>query len=159
MPEVNARVWPIASIPRDIASRPNGCPGSRHINDTAIAGGLLFPSPNGSGLVGELRKQLDAVAARAGWEKGEIRTKMFRHTYCSARLQTVDGGAPVSGFTVGRERGHGGMNLVNRVYGHLGTVRHRSNDVEYRPEVIKKIADAERKRAFTERLRLVRKPA
>jgi hypothetical protein len=44
---------------------------------------------------------------RAGWNKGEIRSKMFRHTYCSARLQTLDGGAPVSPFTVSKELGHG----------------------------------------------------
>ena len=29
--------------------------------------------------------------------------------------------APVSGYTVGKELGHGGASLVNRVYGHLGT--------------------------------------
>jgi len=28
--------------------------------------------------------------------------------------------------------GHGGDSLVKRVYGHLGTVRHRSKAVEYR---------------------------
>jgi integrase len=56
----------------------------------------------------------------------------FRHTYCAARLETLDGDAPVSGFTVGRELGHGGGSLVNRVYGHLETVRHRSTEVEYR---------------------------
>ena len=58
----------------------------------------------------------------------------MRHTYCSARLQTLDGGAPVSPFTVGRELGHGGDALVKKIYGHLGTVRHRSEAVEYRIE-------------------------
>jgi integrase len=58
----------------------------------------------------------------------------LRHTYCAARLQTLDGGAPVSPFTVGRELGHGGDALVRKVYGHLGTVRHRSTAVEYRVE-------------------------
>jgi hypothetical protein len=47
-------------------------------------------------MVVELRKQLDAVAERAGWMPGEIRTKAFRHTYCAARLQTLDGGARIS---------------------------------------------------------------
>jgi integrase len=59
---------------------------------------------------------------------------MFRHTYCAARLQTLDGGAPVSTFTVAKELGHGGTSLVQRVYGHLGTVRHRGTAVEYRVE-------------------------
>ena len=67
-------------------------------------------------------------------KRGTVRSKMFRHTYCSARLQTLDQGAPVSIYTVGRELGHGGDSLVKRVYGHLGQVRHRSEVVEYRVE-------------------------
>ena len=97
---------------------------------------LLFPSPvlRSEALIVDFRKTLDAVAMRAGWNKGEIRSKMFRHTYCSARLQTLDGGAPVSPFTVGKELGHGGTSMVQRVYSHLGKVRHRSDVVEYRIE-------------------------
>ena len=82
----------------------------------------------------DFRKLLDAVAVRAGWKAGEIRSKMFRHTYCAARLQTVDQGAPVSTYTVAREMGHGGEAMVRRVYGHLGQVRHRAEAVEYRVE-------------------------
>ncbi len=59
---------------------------------------------------------------------------MFRHTYCAARLQTLDQGAPVSIYTVARELGHGGDSMVKRVYGHLGSVRHRAEAVEYRVE-------------------------
>ena len=57
---------------------------------------------------------------------------MFRHTYCAARLQTLDAGAPVSVYTVAKELGHGGESMVRRVYGHLGQVRHRAEVVEYR---------------------------
>ena len=97
---------------------------------------LLFPSP-GFGLesmVSDTRKALDRIGARAGWEAGEIRTKMFRHTYCAARLQTLDRGAPVSPYPVGKELGHGGTSMVERVYSHLGQVRHRSELVEFRVE-------------------------
>ena len=83
------------------------------------------------GMVVDVRKALDRIAGRAGWEPGDIRTKMFRHTYCAARLQTLDRGAPVSEYTVSRELGHGGPSLVRRVYGHLGQVRHRAEVVEY----------------------------
>jgi len=31
----------------------------------------------------DFRKLLDAIAMRAGWKEGEIRSKMFRHTYCA----------------------------------------------------------------------------
>ena len=48
------------------------------------------------------------------------RSKMFRHTYTAARLQTLDQGAPVSVYTVAKELGHGGETMVRRVYGHLG---------------------------------------
>jgi hypothetical protein len=34
----------------------------------------------------------------------------------------------------GKELGHGGVLLVNRVYGHLGEVRHRASVVEFRVE-------------------------
>jgi integrase len=59
---------------------------------------------------------------------------MFRHTYCAARLQTLDAGAPVSVYTVAKELGHGGEAMVRGVYGHLGDVRHRAAVVEYRVE-------------------------
>jgi integrase len=59
---------------------------------------------------------------------------MFRHTYCAARLQRLDHGAPVSPYTVARELGHGSAAMVEKVYSHLGTLRHRSEVVEYRVE-------------------------
>jgi len=68
-------------------------------------GTLLFPGETG-GMLKDWRKVLDAVAKRAGWKVDEIRCKRFRHTYCAARLQTLDQGAPVSPFTVARELGH-----------------------------------------------------
>ena len=101
-----------------------------------VGSGLLFPSERRGvpGMIQDTRKIVDAVASRAGWDSGDIRTKVFRHTYCAARLQTLDRGAPVSAWTVAKEMGHGGRSLVDRVYGHLGEVRHRSDAVEYRAD-------------------------
>jgi len=62
-------------------------------------------------------------------------------------LQTLDGGHPISKFTVSRWLGHGGTSLVDRIYGHLGDIRHRSEDVEYRVE--------QHKERLRERLRLL----
>ena len=78
---------------------------------------------------------------RAGWPPRQTRLtpKIFRHTYASARLQTTDHGAPVSIFTVSRELGHGSEALVKRICGHLGTVRHRANVVEYRVQQHKRV--------------------
>ena len=50
--------------------------------------GLLFPAAAG-GRANDLRKSLDELATMCGMEEGEVRTRRFRHTYCSARLQTV----------------------------------------------------------------------
>lgn len=97
---------------------------------------LLFPSfrTREEAVLTDLRKMLDAVATRAGWKAGEITSKMFRHTYCATRLQTLDAGAPVSVYTVAKELGHGGETMIRRVYGHLGATRHRARVVEYRVE-------------------------
>jgi len=38
-----------------------------------------------------------------------------------------------------RELGHGSEALVKRIYGHLGTARHRAKVVEYRVEQHKKV--------------------
>ncbi len=82
----------------------------------------------------DFRRLLDAVGVRAGWQHGGNRSNMFRHTDCAARLQTLDKGAPVSLFTVAKELGHGGEAMVRRVYGHLGQVRHRVEQLEYHIE-------------------------
>jgi integrase len=97
---------------------------------------LLFPSfvTGKEAMLVEWRRTLDRIAVRAGWKKGEVRTKAFRHTYCAQRLQTLDNGAPVSPYTVSRELGHGSLKMVEEVYSHLGTVRHRAEVVEYRIE-------------------------
>ena len=99
-------------------------------------GSLVFPSfASGSeALLTDVRKLLDRVACRVGWKKREINARMFRHTYCAARLQTLDHGAPVSPWTVARELGHSSDEMVVRVYAHLGTMRHRSPAVEFRVE-------------------------
>lgn len=98
-------------------------------------GDLLFPSRNREGreaLLTDCRKLLDHLGARGGWAKGELRTRVFRTTYCSARLQTLDGDRPVAVFTVSRELGHSSTAMVEKVYSRLGTVRHRSTCPEFR---------------------------
>jgi hypothetical protein len=101
-----------------------------------MAGALLFPSfaSGQESPLRETRRLLDRIAQRIGWKAGEIRHRIFRHTYCAARLQTLDRSAPVSLYTVSRELGHGSEEMVRRVYSHLGSVRHRSEVVEYRVE-------------------------
>ncbi len=111
----------------------------------APSGQLLFPSyrTGEERMLTDIRRLLDRVTERAGVlyvidqgarrkaKRSEIRTKVFRHTYITARLQTLDRGAPVSVWTVAREVGHSGAAMIERVYGHLGEVRHRANVVEY----------------------------
>ena len=115
-------------------------------------GDLLFPSmaTGQEAMLTDTRKLLDRGAVRAGWKAGEIRSKMFRHTFAAARLQTLDHGAPVSLYTVSRELGHSSQAMVERVYAHLGTIRHRSEVLEYRHE-----QHAERHRPRLEKLGLL----
>ena len=56
--------------------------------ETPRTSGLLFTAP-GRGVVGDLRKSFDQMGELCGLEEAEVRTRRFRHTYCSARLATV----------------------------------------------------------------------
>ncbi len=62
-----------------------------------------------------------------------LRTRMLRHTWCAARLQTTDGGKSVADYTVMSEMGHRDLEMIKKVYGHLGTFRHRGEEVSYQP--------------------------
>ena len=121
---------------------------------TAPRGRLLFPSNRSTGaerMLTDVRTVLDRVTAHAGTlyvmdrgarrkaEPDEVRTKVFRHSYITARLQTLDRGEPVALWTVAREVGHSGPGMIERVYGHLGQVRHRSAVVEYRVQQHRKV--------------------
>jgi integrase len=123
-----------------------------------LPGEVLFASPHVSEdrPLTDLRDLLDRIAVRAGfltpvsdpatgeqrrtaggrpmWVGQRIRTRIFRQTYCAARLQTLDRGQPVSLYTVSRELGHESEDMVRRVYARLGKVRHRVEAPEFRPE-------------------------
>ncbi|HET6797841.1 MAG TPA: hypothetical protein VFH40_11835 [Gemmatimonadales bacterium] len=68
--------------------------------------------------LGDLRDLL--VALRAGFPKGRIRARMLRVTYATARLQTLDHGAPVARWTVEKGIGHGSGYMLEAGYGRLG---------------------------------------
>ncbi len=93
--------------------------------------GLLFPSPTHGGMLDDVRWQLDMILERAKVTK-HVTLHTCRHTYTAMRLQTLDHGQPVSPFTVMRELGHSSIGLIEKTYGHLLDVRHRSEAVEYR---------------------------
>lgn len=99
-------------------------------------GPLLFPASRVALVkpVVDFRRALDNVAVRAGWRRGEIRSRMFRTTYTAARLQGLDNGAPVAAWTVARELGHTSLAMIEQVYGRLGNQRWRVEGVEYRVE-------------------------
>lgn len=99
-------------------------------------GELLFRTPrkHGDGMITDLRKMLDGIARLAGMKQGHVRSKMFRHTYASVRIQTLDNGHPVATWLIAREMGHGGTRLIDKVYGHPLKTRARLDVVEYRIE-------------------------
>lgn len=102
---------------------------------SAPRSGLLFPSPRTGKMLVNVRKQLDTIAGKIGLEEGEVRTKAFRHTYASARIQTTEHGHPVALFTVARELGHTSTRLIEERYGHLLVNRKgRYEEVAFRLE-------------------------
>lgn len=139
--ERTGRLWPqLAEILQEYLSGPY-----------APRGRLLFPAYGVAKeqMIGDIRRPLDRAMTAIGYAPGAVRPKAFRHTFCSARLQTIDSGMPVSPFTVSVEMGHGGFDMVKKVYGHLGTIRQRREHVEYRVEEYRvhyaaKLVDLER---------------
>ena len=127
-------LWPqLEAILRDYLNRRT----TAEVMGQAPVCSLLFPGETRAGVPGMVRDFRKALAlAVTGAEiSGAVTPKAFRHTYCSARLQTTDKGAPVALDTVRREMGHGSTAMVERVYGHLGQFRHRGKVVEYRGAV------------------------
>lgn len=105
---------------------------------------LLFPGgrTDREGCLDTLpRKAFEALLKRVGMAGQGLSAKTFRHTYCAARLQTTDQGAPVSPYTVSRELGHGSRDMVERVYSHLGEFRCRSEVVEYKVEAFPQLGE------------------
>jgi len=147
--QTSVRTVPLHPQLREILEGWLGREGAPERQGTRDRSGLLFPARHG-GMVRDLRKSLDAIGALCGMEPGALRTRSFRHTYCSARLQTVQrivrpGCDPaqdpdpyewveVSRFQVQKEMGHGGAQLVDRIYGHAHRAPYRSEVVEYRVE-------------------------
>ena len=100
------------------------------------AGRLLFPAfvDGREQMLCDIRKLIDRVAVRAGWRKGELTSRTFRHTWCAARLGCLIGGAPISVYQVSREVGHSSEDLARRIYRHVAATPHRSDYVEYQLE-------------------------
>ena len=108
-------------------------------------GRLLFPSPGSDpeAPLQNLRRVLDRMPLPVRFGPGppgpddpprppvRLRLGMLRHSYCAARLQTLDWGAPIAPFTVARELGHTDLRMVLRIYGHLGRIRPRSAEVSF----------------------------
>lgn len=104
--------------------------------------GLLFPSRAGKQIT-SIGKSLRTALDKAEIEK-HVTLHTLRHTYAAARIQTTDHGAPVSPYTVMRELGHSSIALVEKTYGHLMQIRHRSAVVEYQEAEVIPLADHRR---------------
>jgi len=107
-----------------IASLPNSEP-TAHV----------FPADaSGERSVSCVRGSFARIVADAGLTDKGVTFHTLRHTYGAARIQTLDHDEPVAMYTVARELGHGGTQLLERRYAHLQRVRHRKPVVEYRLE-------------------------
>lgn len=96
---------------------------------------LLFPLHYSeekvkSPMIRKIRSSLDTVQERASMDT-RLTTMVFRHTYCATRIQTLEGGAPISLFHVATEMGHKGTDRIADTYGHLQKERKRREEVRY----------------------------
>ena len=83
-------------------------------------GSLLFPGRGkAERMVVDVRKALDRIVARVGFEMGSVRLHQLRHTYTAARIQMLDRGAPAALYTVAPELGHKSQAMIEKRYGHL----------------------------------------
>ena len=69
-------------------------------------------------MIDNVRKSLDQIGVRAGFERGTLHATAFKHSYITARLYTSEHGAPVSLWTVRGEVGHSSTQMIETVYGH-----------------------------------------
>jgi len=91
---------------------------------------LLFPSfrTGKAKMLTDFRQLLRKVAKLADppiqtRRGGKLTPKIFRHTYCTTRCQTVEHGVLIDRAKVAKELGHAGTAMVRRVYDHLGTFK------------------------------------
>ena len=68
-------------------------------------------------MLDNVARALDKIGERARIDRPRLRA--FRHSYISARVQTLEGGHPIALFTVAREVGHGSTRLIEDRYGHV----------------------------------------
>lgn len=94
---------------------------------------------------------MNRIAEELGWPRNLVRLGVFRVTYASARVQTLDNGAPISIWTVQQEMGHATIEMLKDVYVRIGTIRRRGTEVaypwdEYAPELDSRLVEAEQRR-------------
>ncbi|HEX6041298.1 tyrosine-type recombinase/integrase [Longimicrobium sp.] len=106
-----------------------------HVQRLGRNDGLVFTTASGAP-VGDWRKILDAIATRAGFPKGQIRTRVFRTSYITHRLACIDQGAPIDPYQVAREVGHSSLAMIMKVYGRVQRRRVRMEELAFRTEVI-----------------------
>jgi integrase len=106
-----------------------------HVQRLGRPDGLLFTSASGAP-VGDWRKVLDAIARRAGFSRGQVRTRVFRTSYITHRLACIDQGAPIDPYQVAREVGHSSLSMIMKVYGRVQRRRVRMEELAFRTDMI-----------------------
>lgn len=102
---------------------------------------LLFPNRDGE-MLDTLRWSLSTVEDKTKKLDTHLTLKVFRHTYASVRVQTLDGGEPISTWQVARELGHKSTKQVEERYAHLLETPHRHPDVRYGEADVTRIEEA-----------------
>lgn len=74
---------------------------------------------------------------RAGWSRGQVRTRAFRTSYITHRLACIEAGAPIHPYQVAREVGHTDLRLIMKVDGRVQRRRIRMEELAFRMTAIR----------------------
>lgn len=113
---------------RDVPIWPNLRPTMTALVTDKAPEALLFTTERGTMCSNVPRKAWARAAKTAGVT---LSAHGARHSYISQRLQCLDGGQPVSPFTVIKEVGHADLKLIEVRYGHVAKRRVRVEGFAY----------------------------
>jgi integrase len=97
--------------------------------------GHVFTTESGEA-VGDWRRALDLIATRAGFQIGQIRTRMLRTSYITHRLACMEHGAPIDPYKVACEVGYTSPVMIIKVYGRTQHRRGSMDELAFRPDAI-----------------------
>jgi integrase len=102
--------------------------------------GHVFTTESGEA-VGDWRRALDLIATRAGFQIGQIRTRVLRTSYITHRLACMEHGVPIDPHKVAREVGYTSPAMIMKVYERAQHRRESMDELAFRPSPSQALGD------------------